>query len=153
MTYKVGLGELNYLRLSAESSSTSLCAIAALISIINSPNTLIYASFYFCLGRQVYSNALLASLNARHVIRGHIHDVDSNFQNKSYQNTRSQLSRTVMLTGPAEIIAATELAAHVDADRDHETAIYNYVGARHHLKAGRSDSDARSDGPSIAGDS
>ncbi|KAK7016686.1 hypothetical protein R3P38DRAFT_2541847, partial [Favolaschia claudopus] len=54
-----------------------ICAVASLISLILSPRTLIYASFYFCIGR-MYSNALLASLNARTIIRGRITGVGSN---------------------------------------------------------------------------
>ncbi|KAF8179552.1 hypothetical protein K438DRAFT_2021603 [Mycena galopus ATCC 62051] len=61
---------------------TSFCAVASLISLIVSPKTLIYASFYFCIGR-LYSNALLASLNARNIIRGHINDVDTIFNQQS----------------------------------------------------------------------
>ncbi|KAJ7584711.1 hypothetical protein C8J56DRAFT_1054190 [Mycena floridula] len=47
---------------------TSLCAIASLISIITAPNTFLYISFFFIIGR-LYSNSLLASLNARKMIR------------------------------------------------------------------------------------
>jgi len=47
---------------------TSCCAIAALIALVASPFTLIYASFYFCIGR-LYTNSLLATLNARELIR------------------------------------------------------------------------------------
>ncbi|CAA7260282.1 unnamed protein product [Cyclocybe aegerita] len=47
---------------------TSICAVASLISILASPNTLIYVAFYFCLGR-LYSNSVLATLNARQIIR------------------------------------------------------------------------------------
>ncbi|KAK6987892.1 hypothetical protein R3P38DRAFT_2805162 [Favolaschia claudopus] len=54
-----------------------ICAVASLISLILSPRTRIYASFYSCIGR-MYSNALLASLNARTIIRGRITGVDSN---------------------------------------------------------------------------
>ncbi|KAK2464937.1 hypothetical protein APHAL10511_003013 [Amanita phalloides] len=43
---------------------TSLCALASLISLIVSPKTLIYAAFYYCLGR-LYTNSLIATLNAR----------------------------------------------------------------------------------------
>ncbi|KAJ7348455.1 hypothetical protein DFH08DRAFT_866007 [Mycena albidolilacea] len=92
---------------------TSLCAVAALISIVFSPNTLIYASFYFCVGR-LYTNALLASLNARSVIRGHIRDVDSNFHNhnngNSNNNSYPTIGRSGVLTAPVDIVAATELA-------------------------------------------
>ncbi|RDB29940.1 hypothetical protein Hypma_013791 [Hypsizygus marmoreus] len=53
---------------------TSLCAIGSLISLIVSPNTLVYASFYFCIGR-LYTNSFLATLNARKSITGRVDDV------------------------------------------------------------------------------
>ncbi|KAJ7156813.1 hypothetical protein C8R43DRAFT_1125394 [Mycena crocata] len=46
---------------------TSLFAIASLISITVAPTTFIYILFFFCMGR-LYSNSLLAILNARHII-------------------------------------------------------------------------------------
>ncbi|KIM59325.1 hypothetical protein SCLCIDRAFT_1217888 [Scleroderma citrinum Foug A] len=54
---------------------TSLFAIASLISISVRPDAFIYISFYFCLGR-MYCNSLLATLNARRVIRGESLDDD-----------------------------------------------------------------------------
>ncbi|KAL0949179.1 hypothetical protein HGRIS_009257 [Hohenbuehelia grisea] len=47
---------------------TSICATASLISILLWGNTFIYIAFYFNLGR-LYSNSLLATLNAREGIR------------------------------------------------------------------------------------
>ncbi|SJL15367.1 uncharacterized protein ARMOST_18860 [Armillaria ostoyae] len=47
---------------------TSICAVASLISILTAPNTFIYIAFFFCVGR-LYSNSLLATLNARKRIR------------------------------------------------------------------------------------
>ncbi|KIM45957.1 hypothetical protein M413DRAFT_441013 [Hebeloma cylindrosporum] len=47
---------------------TSICAVASLISILASGHTLIYVAFYFTLGR-LYSNSVLATLNARTIIR------------------------------------------------------------------------------------
>ncbi|CAK5282830.1 unnamed protein product, partial [Mycena citricolor] len=76
---------------------TSFCAVLSLIFLIVSPRTLIYAAFYFCIGR-LYSNALLASLNARAVIRGRINDVDNNFRIKtdgSGPRSATQLSMDV----------------------------------------------------------
>ncbi|KAJ8075803.1 hypothetical protein PM082_021435 [Marasmius tenuissimus] len=49
--------------------ATSVCALASLISLLGSPTTLIYALFYFCIGR-LYTNSLLVALNARNSIRG-----------------------------------------------------------------------------------
>ncbi|KIK02541.1 hypothetical protein K443DRAFT_96699 [Laccaria amethystina LaAM-08-1] len=48
---------------------TSLCAIASLISIVVAGHTFLYIAFFFCIGR-LYSNSLLATLNARKMIRG-----------------------------------------------------------------------------------
>ncbi|KAJ6483095.1 hypothetical protein C8R45DRAFT_1000562 [Mycena sanguinolenta] len=86
---------------------TTLCAVAALISIACSPNTLIYVAFYFCIGR-LYSNALLATLNSRSVVRGRIRDMDSNMPTKFHPT----------LTEPAEIVAATELASRMDREAE-----------------------------------
>ncbi|KAJ7268012.1 hypothetical protein C8J57DRAFT_1326377 [Mycena rebaudengoi] len=68
---------------------TSLCAVASLVSLIASPKTLIYASFYFCIGR-LYSNSLLATLNARDIIRGRINDVDTDFNASTFKPSLSR---------------------------------------------------------------
>ncbi|KAJ4501219.1 hypothetical protein C8R41DRAFT_749487 [Lentinula lateritia] len=60
---------------------TSLCAVASLISILAAPNTFIYISFFFCMGR-LYTNSLLATLNARSKIR----NAGDNVQTTSGQN-------------------------------------------------------------------
>ncbi|TFK43284.1 hypothetical protein BDQ12DRAFT_171820 [Crucibulum laeve] len=54
---------------------TTICAIASLVSILIWGKTLIYVAFYFSLGR-LYSNSLLATLNARRAIRGLGEDSD-----------------------------------------------------------------------------
>ncbi|KAJ7627936.1 hypothetical protein DFH06DRAFT_1226740 [Mycena polygramma] len=96
---------------------TSLCAVASLISLIISPKTLIYASFYFCIGR-LYSNALLASLNARSVIRGRINDVDSNFHIKSSFGGGAGAGRAVVsrevFARPRDLVSAEELSVRID---------------------------------------
>ncbi|PPQ95577.1 hypothetical protein CVT26_008605 [Gymnopilus dilepis] len=60
---------------------TSLCAVASLISIVVAGNTFLYIAFFFCIGR-LYTNSLLATLNARKMIRGAgeaIHTTSDNF--------------------------------------------------------------------------
>lgn len=52
---------------------TSICACASLISITVAGHTFIYIAFFFCIGR-LYTNSLLATLNARKHIRGTDHD-------------------------------------------------------------------------------
>lgn len=46
---------------------TSFCAIASLACLVASPRSLIYATFYFCIGR-FYTNSFLATLNGRKLI-------------------------------------------------------------------------------------
>ncbi|KAG6333887.1 hypothetical protein ID866_5200 [Astraeus odoratus] len=58
---------------------TSILAIASLISISVWPDAFIYIAFYFCLGR-MYCNSLLATLNARRIIRGESTDDSMSLQ-------------------------------------------------------------------------
>ncbi|KAF9000141.1 hypothetical protein BDQ17DRAFT_1308178 [Cyathus striatus] len=46
---------------------TTICAVSSLIALLSSPKTLIYATFYFCIGR-LYTNSFLATLNARRTV-------------------------------------------------------------------------------------
>ncbi|EDR07339.1 uncharacterized protein LACBIDRAFT_294515 [Laccaria bicolor S238N-H82] len=55
---------------------TSLCAVASLVSILAAGNTFIYIAFFFCMGR-LYTNSLLATLNARKRIRGLSDGIDT----------------------------------------------------------------------------
>ncbi|KAG7440404.1 uncharacterized protein BT62DRAFT_975955 [Guyanagaster necrorhizus] len=48
---------------------TSICAITSLILVLVCPDTFLYITFYILLGR-LYTNSLLATLNARFKIRG-----------------------------------------------------------------------------------
>ncbi|KAF9474071.1 hypothetical protein BDN70DRAFT_936930 [Pholiota conissans] len=52
---------------------TTCCAIASLICLIASSKSLIYASFYFCIGR-LYTNSFLATLNARRSFQSNFDD-------------------------------------------------------------------------------
>lgn len=47
---------------------TSVCALGSLITIVVLPNAFVYIAFYFTLSR-LYSNSLLATLNARQSLR------------------------------------------------------------------------------------
>ncbi|KAF9260385.1 hypothetical protein L218DRAFT_907304 [Marasmius fiardii PR-910] len=78
--------------------ATSVCALASLISLVASPNTLIYALFYFCIGR-LYTNSLLVALNARKSITSssagdssHIQSIPMSPrpQTNNYLSSRSQ---------------------------------------------------------------
>ncbi|KIK30863.1 hypothetical protein PISMIDRAFT_671018 [Pisolithus microcarpus 441] len=54
---------------------TGIFAVASLISISVWPDAFIYIAFYFCVGR-LYCNSLLATLNARRIIRAASTDDD-----------------------------------------------------------------------------
>ncbi|KAJ3744020.1 hypothetical protein DFH05DRAFT_1615203 [Lentinula detonsa] len=76
---------------------TSLFAVASLISILAAPNTFIYITFFFCMGR-LYTNSLLASLNARKKIRNggdNVHTTTGHnfsFQSRSFTKPSSFIS-------------------------------------------------------------
>ncbi|KAJ7662508.1 hypothetical protein B0H17DRAFT_1211900 [Mycena rosella] len=82
--------------------------------LIVSSRTLVYAAFYFCIGR-LYSNSLLASLNARGVIRGRINDIDSKFHVKAF--TPSRITREVFVRSAEEDttggVFTHELSIHI----------------------------------------
>ncbi|TFK24550.1 hypothetical protein FA15DRAFT_704533 [Coprinopsis marcescibilis] len=61
---------------------TSICAVGSLISITVAGNTFFYIAFFFCIGR-LYTNSLLATLNARKMIRGALDGVNSTSENLS----------------------------------------------------------------------
>ncbi|EDR06505.1 uncharacterized protein LACBIDRAFT_299960 [Laccaria bicolor S238N-H82] len=61
---------------------TSLCALASLVSTLAGPTTFYYITFFFCIGR-LYTNSLLATLNARKKIRELSDDVQSSGNNIS----------------------------------------------------------------------
>jgi len=91
---------------------TSLCALASLISILAAPNTYIYIAFFFCLGR-LYTNSLLASLNARKVL--------ARVNNRSSEGTTSLSLRDLPKIGQHQAIAVkidtTQQEYHPGFDR------------------------------------
>jgi len=75
---------------------TSICAFASLVSILVWGQTLIYVAFYFSLGR-LYSNSVLATLNARQSIRGLGEDSDDlsfSLQDISKRRTNNSMKST-----------------------------------------------------------
>ncbi|KAJ7065239.1 hypothetical protein C8F01DRAFT_736225 [Mycena amicta] len=84
---------------------TSLCAIASLVSITVAGNTFIYILFFFCMGR-LYCNSLLATLNARKMIRGAADGVHTTSENLSlslreFQPKNTTLSMSSKVSTPA----------------------------------------------------
>jgi len=82
---------------------TSLCAVASLISLITSPRTLIYAAFYYCLGR-LYTNSLIATLNARKTITQAMEDrSDKLYSFQTLSNGASLYTKTNAEPPPTNI--------------------------------------------------
>lgn len=75
---------------------TSLCALASLVSILAWPNTFIYIAFFFCIGR-LYTNSLLATLNARKKIRELSDGIESTSGNNMSLNSMGK-TKTGKLT-------------------------------------------------------
>ncbi|RXW25788.1 hypothetical protein EST38_g71 [Candolleomyces aberdarensis] len=91
---------------------TSLCAIGSLVSILVWGHTLIYVAFYFSLGR-LYSNSVLATLNARKSIRGLGEDTDElSFSLESFAKSGSK---------PLTSSRPTNISIKIDTMQDYQS--------------------------------
>lgn len=97
---------------------TSMCAICSLITILAAGNTFLYIAFFFCIGR-LYSNSLLATLNARQIIRGAIEGHNSTSDNLSL----SQFPKNRPTNISIKIDTTKEFANDSDQDLDGEKGI------------------------------
>ncbi|KAG6889776.1 hypothetical protein C0995_014706 [Termitomyces sp. Mi166 len=100
---------------------TSLCAVASLISIVVAGKTFLYIAFYFCIGR-LYSNSLLATLNARKMIRGSADGIHSTSENISLSLRELPKNNAIFSRRPTNIsikINTTKEFA-TDSDQGHE---------------------------------
>ncbi|KAJ3912715.1 hypothetical protein F5877DRAFT_53623 [Lentinula edodes] len=93
----------------------SVCAIASLLSLIASPNTLLYAPFYFCIGR-LYSNSLLATLNARNQIRNGSNDAEHMMVSLSQASRDHAVLPTNSKTRPQNISIRIDTAKDYASD-------------------------------------
>ncbi|KIK04892.1 hypothetical protein K443DRAFT_394828 [Laccaria amethystina LaAM-08-1] len=92
---------------------TSLCALASLVSILAWPTTFIYIAFFFCIGR-LYTNSLLATLNARKKIRelsngiesisGNSISLNSLGMNRKISSSRQPQNMTIMIETQKEFV-------------------------------------------------
>ncbi|KAJ7574273.1 hypothetical protein C8J56DRAFT_1172837 [Mycena floridula] len=91
---------------------TTFFAIGSLVAVATSPNSLIYSFFYFCIGR-LYSNSLLAALNARQWFRA------------TDKNSESYLMRSLPAVKPATPVNTATSAAslHVYVETTHERMV------------------------------
>ncbi|KAI0363126.1 hypothetical protein BV20DRAFT_1058315 [Pilatotrama ljubarskyi] len=76
---------------------TSICACMSLIAILALPDTFVYICFYFLIGR-LYSNSLMATLNARKALRNHsgtrIHDTSLSLRDLRPRSATDAVNRT-----------------------------------------------------------
>ncbi|EKM80267.1 hypothetical protein AGABI1DRAFT_106493 [Agaricus bisporus var. burnettii JB137-S8] len=98
---------------------TSICAIASLVSILVWENTLIYVAFYFSLGR-LYSNSVLATLNARIAIRGLGEDSDElSFSLQTATKSCQPAFNTTSFLRPANISIKINTTQELTRDHQH----------------------------------
>ncbi|KAF8903267.1 hypothetical protein CPB85DRAFT_1438422 [Mucidula mucida] len=91
---------------------TTLCAIASLVSILAWGHTFIYITFFFCIGR-LYSNSLLATLNARKRIRASGEGVNTTSDNQGWASPSRIFLRN---RNPVHLVRRRVLGALVTFD-------------------------------------
>ncbi|RDB27631.1 hypothetical protein Hypma_003292 [Hypsizygus marmoreus] len=96
---------------------TSLCAIASLISIVVAGHTFLYIAFFFCMGR-LYSNSLLATLNARKMIRGAADGIHSTSENLSLSLREFPKTGTVSSKRPTNLSIKINTTKEFTTDSD-----------------------------------
>ncbi|KAJ4476240.1 hypothetical protein J3R30DRAFT_3491908 [Lentinula aciculospora] len=100
---------------------TSLCAIASLISILAAPDTFIYISFFFSMGR-LYTNSLLATLNARKMIRESAKGINTtsgeNVSIPCHDYTRRDSPSKLVFQHSKNLNTSTNISIQVDTTRE-----------------------------------
>ncbi|KIK62648.1 hypothetical protein GYMLUDRAFT_42096 [Collybiopsis luxurians FD-317 M1] len=117
---------------------TSLCAVASLISILAAPDTFIYISFFFCMGR-LYTNSLLATLNARKMIRhagDNVHTTTGPNLSFSFNSIAKSFTRPGSFISAKKQVPRTELDIKIDTV--HEMRSQDYRG--HHVSSKQEES-------------
>ncbi|KAG6917109.1 hypothetical protein DXG01_003929 [Tephrocybe rancida] len=98
-----------------------LCAVASLISITIAGKTFLYIAFFFCIGR-LYSNSLLATLNARKMIRGSADGIHSTSENISLSLREFPKNGTISSRRPTNISIKINTTKEfvTDSDQGHD---------------------------------
>ncbi|KDR81049.1 hypothetical protein GALMADRAFT_153413 [Galerina marginata CBS 339.88] len=124
---------------------TSLCAVASLISarIVVAGNTFLYIAFFFCIGR-LYTNSLLATLNARKMIRGAGEAIHSTSENLSLSLREFPKNGAISSRRPTNISikidTTKEFATDSDPENDLEKAETSSSSARPFDEKGEAES-------------
>jgi hypothetical protein len=113
---------------------TSICAVASLISITVAGNTFVYICFFFVLGR-LYSNSLLATLNARQMIRAAAdHTENLSLSMKDMGKTHSVPAFQV---GRASTQLPTQISIRITNTQEYARDGEYMPGASGHVDAGQ----------------
>ncbi|KZS95668.1 hypothetical protein SISNIDRAFT_452320 [Sistotremastrum niveocremeum HHB9708] len=117
---------------------TSLCAIASLVTIVALPNAFVYIAFYFALGR-LYSNSLLATLNARQALRNASRQDDISMSGgRGHTFSRSEAPRAVSIK--VDTTRQVDYSDHDTADDDYKhTPSNSSIGEKMPPPFGRGD--------------
>ncbi|KAI0640064.1 hypothetical protein C8Q77DRAFT_1152970 [Trametes polyzona] len=93
---------------------TSVCACMSLITILALPNTFVYICFFFLIGR-LYSNSLMATLNARKSLRekSTIHDTSLSLRDMNPSTTANMSPFS-----PVKRDGTTSIAIRIDTTQD-----------------------------------
>ncbi|RXW17156.1 hypothetical protein EST38_g8698 [Candolleomyces aberdarensis] len=104
---------------------TSLCAVGSLITIVVAGHTFLYIAFFFCIGR-LYTNSLLATLNARKMIRGSADGIHSTSDNLSFSLRDLPKNGTVTSSKrPTNISIKIDTTKEFAMDRDSDQELDN----------------------------
>ncbi|KAF9499092.1 hypothetical protein BDN71DRAFT_1503467 [Pleurotus eryngii] len=109
-------------------SLTTLFAIASLVSILVWDDTLIYVTFFFCIGR-LYANTFLATLNARSILRSVGQEDDVNTFHLSGANTTEEAIGMSKGTRPKNISIQISTARDVLRDDDDSNTVKGEISS------------------------
>ncbi|KAJ3744318.1 hypothetical protein DFH05DRAFT_1460432 [Lentinula detonsa] len=114
---------------------TSICAVASLISILAAPATFIYISFFFSMGRPlvtVYTNSLLANLNARSMIRKAAEGINTitGDASISFKDYARHASSSKLVFQHSRNLNATNISIQVDTTREFMSDLERNVVSR-----------------------
>ncbi|KAJ3998939.1 hypothetical protein F5050DRAFT_1104613 [Lentinula boryana] len=110
---------------------TSVCAVASLISILAAPTTFIYISFFFSMGR-LYTNSLLANLNARSMIRKAAEGINTitGDASVSFKDYARHASSSKLVFQHSRNLNATNISIQVDTTREFMSDLEHNVVSR-----------------------
>jgi len=115
--------------------ATSMLAVACLIAYFVRPNTFIFIAMHFSLGR-MYTNALLATLNSRRILRAAVVDHTSIHRTAGAKPGTTSF-QTTSRGGPVTAYKTGSVALQLDPDYQALGSPQPYSPARYSFKSSR----------------